>query len=353
MLVKKNIVLDNLIFYLQNTGGVSVYWKELLVRHLNSNKAITLVEPKSKKQNNIFFEDFKNRLPIVKEFLNPSVLRFLPITIKLKKKSIFHSSYLRFSIQSSVKNILTIHDMSYERKVIKSRGLKRLIHIMYKSISLKIADGIICVSEATKKDLLYFYPYLEKKKIRVIYNGVSEDYAQNKMVKRNLSNILYVGGRGPYKNFNLLVEAISILKSYRLIIAGGGDLTFKEKKYLEEKIAGKYELHTSLSNAQLNNLYNSSFCLIYPSQYEGFGIPVVEAMRAGCPVICSNLSSLPEIANNAAILITPSLEEILGAIKLFEDEKIRRDYISKGLLRGNYFSWDKCYLETIEFFYTV
>lgn len=212
-----------------------------------------------------------------------------------------------------------------------------------KKNAIKNADVIICISENTKSDLLRFYPEVAKKEIHVIYNGVSDDYYQIAQIEKDFTylNFLFVGSRVFYKNFKFCIDWLNTLDSSVLHIVGGA-LSKWEQKYLDVKLPGRYVYHGMINNHKLNELYNKSTCLLYPSLYEGFGIPVLEAMRAGCPVIALNCSSLPEVCGSAGVLVDNlsfnDFNTALNTVLTNREELIRR-----GVLQASSFSWDRCY----------
>jgi len=293
----------------------------------------------------------KNNLSIypikIQRYINPKIQN---------EKGIFHSSYFRTVDNPNINNITTVHDFTYEYFV---KGFPRFIHHSQKGNAIKHSKKIICVSENTRNDLLRFFPKIEEDNIKVVYNGVSEDYCQllpkdcsliNQLVPfQSMEYILYVGDRrSDYKNFNMLVNACKIAK-FPLVIVGGGLLTTEEQLMLSDKLGtNKYFLLNGLSNNQLNLLYNNAAFLVYPSVYEGFGIPIIEAQKAGCPVICSNKSSIPEVAGRGAYIIDNISDDKISDILLqSKSGTIQTNEIVKaGLLNAQRFSWDKCYKET-------
>ena len=350
------IFYDNIIFSLQRAGGISLYWSELIGASIKKNIDIQFFGLKNK---NIFQKriDFgaksESRIAI-------NILRYMPFLTILPKGSIFHSSYYRVSFQKNVKNIVTVHDFTYEFFM---SGVAKYIHIWQKKIAISKSSGIICVSESTKKDLLKFYPNLKNEKIRVIYNGVGDEFSVLSNPAsyltfqfKNLANkkyLLYVGDRSSYKNFKLAIDVLFDLDDFSLVVIGGGKFNKYEKSIIKERRGDVFHF-SGLDGNELNVIYNNAFCLLYPSSYEGFGIPIVEAMKSGCPVVSVNVSSIPEVCKNACLLVDNlNLESLIEKVKSLEDSKTRRCAIEKGIIRSQAFSWSKCFDETLEFYKEV
>ena len=272
------------------------------------------------------------------------------MTFSEKLPFIFHSSLYRYCKNKNAINITTVHDFTYEyyRKDLKSN-----LHKIQKKNAVMHSDGVICISENTKKDLLKFYPKY-KGKIKVIYNGYS---TQKYFCETNIEktkNVLFVGARTDYKRFDFAIDIISHLPDYKLIIIGGGQLSEAEKIILEKKIPNQYEKAGYLSDEALRKLYNSAFCLLYPSEYEGFGIPVIEAQACGCPVVCQAKSCIPEVAEKSAIYIDSSdLNKSVNEIKQLLDSDFYNEKVQLGLQNVKRFSWDKCADEVRQFYEEV
>jgi mannosyltransferase len=182
-----------------------------------------------------------------------------------------------------------VHDFIQEKVHNSNLSLNSLM----KRQAIINSDSIIAISENTRLDLLNFFPKLEQNKVHVIYNGVSDNYYPlNTIIKDRCDSVLFVGSRVDYKNFNLAVEVISKFPNLNFYIVGNS-LNESEIKLLNSKLSvNKWKLFVNPSNNELNTIYNQSSLLIYPSSYEGFGIPVIEAMKAGCPVLALNSSSI-------------------------------------------------------------
>ena len=217
------------------------------------------------------------------------------------------------------------------------------------------SDGVICISENTKRDLYKYYPNY-KGMVRVIYHGYDNNlynylgYGIDKRAK----NVLFVGSRAAYKGFDFTVRLLNKLPLLNLKMIGGGNLTESEIQLMEELIPNRYEKLGFVSNEDLAKLYNESFALFYPSEYEGFGFPVIEAQACGCPVICQRKSSIPEVSGDKCVYVdSANLEESVNEInKLFASDyyaKIQKE----SLENVKRFSWEKCIKETMEFYNSV
>lgn len=335
-----NIVFDNLIFSLQKAGGISVVWGNLLSNCIGRAK-ISFIEYFGAENNlsrNVLnipsvSIKYKSINPKLAELLTPKVL------YNGNEPFIFHSSYFRICKHSKAINITTVHDFIYEQG---KPTLKQKLRIALNYKAIRKSDAIVCISENSKRDLLKFIPDIDASKISVIYNGVSESY--NKISKKPYpeysNHILFVGGRQGYKNFRFIVEALSGT-NYPLLICGKS-LSNEEKTMLDSYLPKRYKFVSLPSNEELNKIYNSVYALVYPSSYEGFGIPILEAQRAQCPVIALNSSSIPEVAGNGAILldsIEPSA--LIDALDKLSDTIFRSSLIKNGYINSKRFSWGK------------
>jgi len=256
--------------------------------------------------------------------------------------NIFHSTYYRIPKGKNIRTITTVHDFTHEKII---GGVRKLIMSHQKECAIKRSDLIICVSNNTKLDLIEYFPNVDESSIRVIYNGVGPEFfpiAKSGIDFGLRKNIVFIGQRAGYKNFDILISALSMIDDIGVCCVGGGKFTRKELSFLEKTIPGRYRHLGYISVDELNEEYNKALCLVYPSSYEGFGIPIVEAMKAGCPVIAYKSSSIPEVAGDAAILLEHlSAEELVGAINRICDESVWSRVRKKGLLQATKFSWEE------------
>lgn len=349
------IILDNIIFALQKSGGISSVWFELLSRILTENEYIQTINYAN---NNIFssqLQQHKEQILLEKKLSSPFERYLNPKIKHLKTPFIFHSSYYRVCENPYAINITTVHDFTYEYY---NRGLAKFIHSWQKRQAILKSDHIICISENTKKDLLHFIPNINPEKISIVYNGVSDDYhiispleTSNILPFPPLSYIIFVGSRAKYKNFELTIQAIS-KTSLNLVIVGS-PLTPKEQSMINKNFQQNNRIYCTgyINNSLLNILYNKAYALLYPSVYEGFGIPILEAQKAGCPVIAYNGSSIPEIIGDATLLMQEiSIKEINEKIEMLTDRLLRDKIITQGIKNAQRFSWNKMYEDIINIY---
>ena len=252
--------------------------------------------------------------------------------------------------RGKAKIVVTIHDLIPDKMWGGSVGARVRRQRKY---DLARCDEIIAVSEYTKRDLMKLYG-IDESKITVVHHGfdVSTD-ARERTESRNViarKFILYVGKRGGYKNSEFFLNNVtSLLKAdpKLKIVMTGKPLDVSEIKLCEEcGIADRIEARM-FDECELRWLYANAECFVYPSKYEGFGIPVLEALAAGCPTVLARATCFPEVGGDAALYFDPDDgEEMRTAIK--EGMGARRsELISKGLERVKLFTWDKCASETV------
>lgn len=357
------IVLDNIIYSKVNQGGVSNYWFELSKYLMNqSNETISFYEEQNALENfhrqhlfipnNQFISDQNKRHSLLS--------RILPIHYQSQESFIYHSSYYRaLKGAPNQQEVTTIHDFTHNYY---SPTPKRIIHNRLKFEAIKRSKGVICISNNTFSDLKKFCPLLRNQKVEVIHNGVSNDFfpIQNfteqdlifyKTHRLDSDYIVYIGSRTNYKNFLFVVALAKELNNCKLLIVGS-PLTVSEKKFFTTELYDRTIVLTNVSNAELNLIYNNAVALVYPSSYEGFGIPIIEAMKASCPVIALDNSSITEVAGKAGLLLKGlEIKKFLEKIDLIQcNSQFKEELLQRGIENSKDFSWDKCCLETHNFY---
>ena len=278
------------------------------------------------------------------------------------ESDIYH--FFNFIVPPRIKGkvITTIHDMTYVLypETMDIRNLKRIKNDIQYSVNR--ADKIITVSESSKKDIIKFLS-VDEAKIEVVYNGVeydkfnksySEDEKSKIRVKYTLPKnyILYMGTLEPRKNIESIIEAFSLFKkentvsnqNIKLVIAGKKGWLFENIFKLVNKLSLKDDVIFTdyIDENDKSIIYNMASLFVFPSLYEGFGIPVLEAMASSVPVITSNVSSLPEVAGDAAILVEPKdIKSIAKYMdKVLADKELRNNLIKKGHEQAKKFTWE-------------
>lgn len=263
-----------------------------------------------------------------------------------------------------VPQVVTIHDLAYQYfpNDFTKKDLWQLRN--WTKSSVKKATKIIAVSKTTKKDIIKNYD-VDEADVTVVYNGYEKQFNKlkndnlnliEKFKLKNKKYILFVGTIQPRKNLEILIEAFDKLvqtnNDFTLVIVGKKgwlyESIFEKVKIL--KLEDKVIFTDHVTDEELVRYYQNAFCFVLPSLYEGFGIPVLEAMSYGCPTIISMNSSLPEIGGDASLYFDPKSSDDLmkKIITLQTNKELGKELIIKGKNRVKDFSWDKCGKETLE-----
>lgn len=343
---------DEIIFRMQRAGGVSTVFAEILSRaaedpdvelHILSNgERIENVAYAEKGLGKVgkFPERFK---PLLAERMTSAAIP------KGCGNAIFNGTYFRTASTPGAINVLHVHDFTHQLFFPKKQAA---INSVLKRRCIRNADAIVCISENTKNDLLRLYPEAKSKRVEVIYNGISTEYscapetnAPGLVRGCGIGDyIIYVGSRAPYKRFDIALDLVERFDDLALVVVGGGELT-DEEIAKAGNAATRVHQFSGVSTEDLNALYGNAVALVYPSQYEGFGIPPLEAMRSGCPAIAFNNSSLPEVMGDAGILIDEGdFEGLCDAVaRLRIDTPWRNAIVKSQLVQSAAFNWDASY----------
>ena len=360
-----NILYDGWIFNRQAAGGINRYfaniidglpddcWPSILTSHV----------PKVNWPSN----------PRLKVLRAP---RFRPHRVSRKleqtyfdwasnsgKYDIFHPSYYATLAKKDWENykypiVLTVYDMTHERfaDIIDADGKLG----EEKRRAIVAAQAILCISESTKRDLIEYYMVPESKiKVTYLAAELNADLSHGAEAVPQRPYFLYVGSRAPYKNFDGLIEALSQVATARdevaLCVVGPPLSAPENQKIADLGLANRIEHYGTASDTQLAKLYRCSLAFVYPSLYEGFGIPPLEAMQCGTPVVACNTSSIPEVVGDAGLLFAPDKpDELTDILRALIDGSVARDtLIQKGYLQARKFNWKKTVNQTVEVYRTL
>lgn len=364
------ILYDHQIFTQQQYGGISRYFYELIKRFEGIENRCDVATSFS---NNAYYNkdingDLKEFLPKInfrgKNRISRCINQSKSISIIRKSNfDIFHPTYYDpyfLKIKFNKPFVVTFYDMIHEKFSDQFQDLKSdtLIYKNKKRL-LEESSKVIAISETTKQDIIQIFG-LDSKKIEVVYLGSSLSISltnHKRIVDEDY--ILFVGNRDMYKNFIFFVTSIADLlvnNNLKLICAGGGDFTTQESILLKSlNINDKVIFKKVINDDVLANYYEHALFFCFPSLYEGFGIPILEAFGCRCPILLSNGGSLPEIAGDAALYFDPTNKDSLlsNARKMLSDETLRIKLVEQGNARLNMFSWDKTYQDHINIYKSI
>lgn len=326
---------------------------ESLLKTLSSLDAISI--------SSINFDDFYfgKKIPsLLQKLVNMLVLSFyVPYYIRKNNTDVFlgtNSRLPHFLPKKCLKTII-VHDLVFKKHPKTMRSLSCIVDSLLVPNALNMSDIIFAISDSTAADIKEFYPQHAHKIQRISLAGAMNVNNDNVIVKANINHkitkpyVLFVGTIEPRKNLERLIEAFALLpikhlKDFQLVICGGSGWGNVE---IEAMIA-KYNLMEQViisgyvTDEELSTLYKKSYCLAFPSLYEGFGLPILEAHSFGIPVLTSNNSSMPEVAGKAAVYVDPfDVNSITsGLASLLEDRAFRDKLASYAVPNAKKFNWE-------------
>jgi glycosyltransferase involved in cell wall biosynthesis len=355
------ILYDGAIYGMQSAGGINRYFANLIGR-LPADNAPTLTT----------YRDRQLHVPIHPNLRVLRFRRFRPGRISRKVEQqwlrwltrrtpfdVAHPThyyshlFTRALERRRIPTVLTVWDMTHE--VLPAQMPNSARTSLQKREAVLRADAVICISENTRNDLLERYQ-LPKDRVTVTYLASEIDIGQAFGSERvpEQPYLLYVGHRYPYKNFRRLLEAFArvapLRPDLRLCVVGHPFGATERQEIEELRVARHVENVGQVTDPHLAKLYRCSLALVYPSLYEGFGIPPLEAMSCGTAVIASRAASIPEVVGDAGVLFDPfSTEELAEAIlRVVDSPQAREAMIRRGRERVRLFSWDKMVADTCE-----
>jgi glycosyltransferase involved in cell wall biosynthesis len=355
------ILYDGQIYADQTTGGINRYFTNIITRlppsdqptltaSYRTNKSYYPIHPKLQLQEFPSFRPYR-----IAQLARSAYFRWLN---NRQSFDIFHPTYYYLLSQTEFDRskhplVITVYDMIHELFADKI-ALDRTI--TNKQAAIQAADAIICISESTKNDLLKYFPAVAAK-IVVTYlaSEFKREWADGDEKTPIQPYFLYVGSRAKaYKNFDTLLLAfakvISVNSDVLLCVVGAPFNQAEQQQIAELQLTERIQHYQYASDTHLAKLYRCSVAFVYPSLYEGFGIPPLEAMACGTVVVAANSSSIPEVVGDAGILFDPQSVNDLAdiSIELLDAPSKRDRLIIKGFDRNQQFSWDKTAAQTVE-----
>ena len=348
------------MFSIQKYGGVTKYFCELMKNISEENQfhlSVLFSENHYLKEDSSFFK--KHYIPFPeKKFKGKKIIKNLIYNVNKKysnkaisdsKFDVFHPTFYDdyFLPKLNKPYIITVHDLiEFKEDIFKESERKTQMERVIKN-----ADRIISISENTKSDIINILN-INPGKIDVIYHGYNKPNHKNQGNKWG-QYILYVGRRGGYKNFKKFAQAVSILfekDSQIQLICVGEPFTAAELELLKSLNILDKTTALSVDETQLNSLYSNALVFVYPTLYEGFGMPILEAFANNCPICLSNTGPLPEIAGDAGVYFDPYNDEsILNAMqRVIYDNEFSKELVQKGTYRLKDFSWEKTARQTVK-----
>ena len=354
------IGIDSRSVNLHSGTGIGTYTKNLISEMININKDNEFTLIWTGKMDNDFNKDNTELIYCSGRHSTFFEKDYIPNIINSKNLDLYHipQNGIGFPFDYNINTVVTIHDLiPYTMPETVGAGyLKRFLKDMPNII--ENSKGIITVSEYSKKDILKFFSGYPEDKIFVTplstnseFVPMNKDECRKKIQNEfnfNEPYILYIGGFSKRKNVHGLINAFSrvknsLSKKYKSVLVGSlKDEGLNLKKYVESLNLENDVVFTGFSeDKDLPIFYNGADLFVYPSYYEGFGLPPLEAMSCKTPVITSNTTSIPEVTKNAAFLINPSLEEDLSnaIFNVLENDNLKNSLIEKGYKRSLEFSW--------------
>ncbi len=356
------VAFDHQIFSFQRYGGVSRYFFELASRlHTYGVSETSIIAPLH--INNYLTTESARRFTHGKYL--PYKFGAVPLLAGLSNRvaaplawrgvnpDIVHETYFSFRPVGKAKHrVLTVYDMIHELFMPEAK-----LAIAAKRAAVNRADRIICISENTRQDLVSLYS-IDPARTSVVHLGHSLT-AETNETDTNLGprrpSLLYVGIRGGYKNFKTLLQAFGsspTLREFELIAFGGPPVHADEHEEISRLGIIDRVRFVSGSDRELAARYQAATAFVCPSKYEGFGLPPLEAMSHGCPVVCSNGGSIPEVVGDAGVYFDPTSVEGLRTVleQVATDETLQADLRARGFARIGAFSWDRCAAETAQIY---
>ena len=348
-----------------NSSGIGTYIRNIvpkIIMHFSNKHIILLCSKEEYEYCNKFFNKFKNvELRIFDANIYSIKEQILYLKLLFEKYDLFWSPHYNIPYFSRGKLLVTIHDMYHISDPLNLMKLKEKIYarLLFNRIE-KRADSIITISQFSNKEILNTIPKV--KKVNVIYNGLSsiwKEYKKSNVQKKEFKYFIYVGNVKPHKNLGNLYKAIKPLlkEDIKLIIVGKREgFINSDTEIISEAANDKNVIFTGLiSDEDLMEYVSNAEALIFPSIYEGFGLPPIEAMAVGCPTIVSEIASIPEVCGDASIYFQPfNIDDIHAKIvMLIENPELKNNLVKCGYKQIDKYDWKNTAYQTIQVFEEV
>ncbi|WP_025761791.1 glycosyltransferase family 4 protein [Dyadobacter tibetensis] len=359
------VLFDHQKFTSQRYGGISRYFANI-IQHMTQTSEFSSVLGILYSQNHYLNPAARGLDTILSPLLKHQRLNaqlykaneaYSKYLVKQGNYDLFHPTYYDpyFLKVLNKPLVSTIHDMTYEKLPEYFWAQDPLTY--HKRLQIERADAIIAISETTKKDLMHFHE-VDESKISVIYHGIDLQEPLKFAPVTNLPEeyLLYVGDRSGYKNFYLFIDAFKVLShkypKLQVILTGGGALGIADQELLRRQSLSSRIRHVHVSDQQLNTLYRDAQLFVYPSLYEGFGLPILEAFKANCPILLSDTPCFKEIAEDAVAYFDPySLEDFIVQMDLLlSNYEQRKAYVTRGKVRLEAFPIEKSIAQTLDLY---
>lgn len=353
------VAFDEQIFALQAYGGISRMFAELAKQFLEHPELGVEVLPLNAPVINRYVLDnpfIRTRLAVRdagSEYR--SLLRYISRIQPRPGNDIVHNTFYLpngLATYPGAKRVVTVHDMIPE---LMPQTRRRLDFLTLKRRYVRHADHVICVSESTKRDLLEVYGPIDAP-ISVVHHGVDKMFRPDRdpHPELPLRYVLFVGNRSQYKDATVLMHAFAQAARHErdivLLFVGGGPFNADERQLLSKLGIAARTVQVALEDGLMPAVYSNALMCVFPSRFEGFGLPALEAMACGTPTVLARATSLPEVGGSAATYFEPGNADELAVTmeKLLGDESLREDHREAGISRAALFSWGKAAAETTE-----
>lgn len=354
--------------HINELGGVVVYTKNIIENLLDIDKKNEYIFLYNSPSLIGTYSRYKNVKEIVIDIKNKLFWDQIgvPRAAKSEKIDIIFNPKLSISLFAPSKKIFTLHGLEQFALPYVFKWYDHIYFRIMTPLYCRRADAIIVMTNTGKNNLIK-YLHTKSNKIEVIYESHHKRFESIKSAEKTLAikqkyklpekYIFFIGGITPLKNFSNIIKAFKMIKNKipaKLVVCG-----FKRWKYVKDiNLIDKFKLQNDVitlgfvPDDDLPYLYNSAQCLLFPSLYEGFGIPILEAQASGCPVICSKTGCTPEVSGGAALLVNPyNCKEIAQVIyDVLNNKDLREKLIAAGLENVKKFSWPETARQTLELF---